>query len=93
MKIWRSRGEEFILILNRIDFIHCKKIANRLLELISNNKLIYKSESLNITISIGSTTYDNSDTPESLIARADKALYKAKEAGKNRIYTEKIDGI
>ncbi len=92
-KIFRYGGEEFILILNRIDVIHCKKIATRLLELISNNKLIYKGESLNITISIGSTTYDSSDTPDSLIARADKALYRAKETGKNRIYTESIDGI
>ncbi|MCD4667831.1 MAG: GGDEF domain-containing protein [Sulfurimonas sp.] len=92
-KIFRYGGEEFILILNRIDSIHCKKIANRLIELISSNKLIYKGESLNITISIGSTTYHNNDTPESLIARADKALYKAKKTGKNKICTEGIDGI
>ncbi|MCD6172601.1 MAG: GGDEF domain-containing protein, partial [Sulfurimonas sp.] len=61
-KIFRYGGEEFILILNRIDFIHCKKIASRLLKLVSSNRLIYKGESLNVTISIGSTTYDNNDT-------------------------------
>ncbi len=91
-KIFRYGGEEFVLILNRIDTIHCKKIAHRLLNLVSSNNLIYKGESLNVTISMGTTVYNNDDTPDSLIARADKALYKAKEAGKNRIFTEVTDG-
>ena len=87
-KIFRYGGEEFILILNRIDIKHCKKITQRLLKLISSNKLIYKGENLSITVSMGSTMYVDSDTPNVIIARADKALYKAKASGKNKICSE-----
>jgi len=92
-KIFRYGGEEFILVLNRIDSIHCKKMATRILNQISNNNLIYKGESLNVTASIGTTTLNIGDTPDSLIARADSALYKAKAGGKNRVHTEGTDGI
>ena len=81
-KIFRYGGEEFILILNRLDNIHCLKIASRILELINKNKLIYKGESINVTVSIGTTIYNISDTPDSMIHRADKALYRAKKDGK-----------
>ncbi|MDQ7044546.1 MAG: GGDEF domain-containing protein [Sulfurimonas sp.] len=91
-KIFRYGGEEFILILNRIDALHCQKLASRILELVSKNKLIYKGESLGATVSIGTTIFTQKDTPDSLIARADKALYKAKKDGKNRICTELDDG-
>jgi diguanylate cyclase len=87
-KVFRYGGEEFIIILNRIDDAHCKKITNRLLDLVRGNKLIYKGDGLRVTMSIGATRYSNGDTPDSLIARADKALYKAKDGGKNQMYVE-----
>ena len=84
-KVFRYGGEEFIIILNRIDEAHCKKITQRLLKLVSDNKLIYKGVSLNVTMSIGVTKLKNNDTPDTLISRADKALYKAKKNGKNQM--------
>jgi len=86
-KIFRYGGEEFIIILNRTDDIFCAKIANRILELIRANNLIYKGETLHVTASVGTTLFIDGDTPDSFIARADKALYKAKENGKNQIST------
>ncbi len=85
-KVFRYGGEEFIIVLNRIDDQHCKLITNRLLELIRNNKLIYKGKSLSITMSAGITNYTCGDNPDDLIARADKALYQAKTNGKNQMY-------
>ncbi|MBU1215906.1 GGDEF domain-containing protein [bacterium] len=87
-KIFRYGGEEFIIILNRIDTLHCKNITNRLLELVRKNKLIYKGQNIQITLSIGASKYKESDTPDTLLARADKALYKAKHSGKNQMYSE-----
>jgi diguanylate cyclase (GGDEF)-like protein len=87
-KIFRYGGEEFIIILNRTDNIFCSKIANRILELIRVNNLVYKGETLHITGSIGTTMFKEGDTPDSFISRADKALYKAKANGKNQIQTE-----
>lgn len=91
-KIFRFGGEEFVLILNRIDSEHCLKIAKRLLDLINKNKLLYKGESINVTISMGSTIFVQHDTSDSLLSRADKALYSAKQAGKNTIRTELANG-
>jgi len=89
-KVFRYGGEEFVIILNRIEKDQCKIITNRILKLISGNKLIYKGRNIGVTVSIGSTKYDNSDTPDTLIARADKALYTAKNNGKNQVVREII---
>ncbi|MDB2562220.1 GGDEF domain-containing protein [Sulfurimonas sp.] len=91
-KIFRFGGEEFVLVLNRIDAEHCNKILLRILELVSKNKLLYQGSSINVTISIGSTVFIHEDSPDSLLARADKALYSAKKDGKNTIRTELADG-
>ncbi len=89
-KIFRYGGEEFIIILNRIDKETCEKVTQRLLKLISSNQLIYKGKTLNVTMSIGATKYYQGDTPDDIIARADKALYRSKKAGKNRMSSEVI---
>jgi diguanylate cyclase (GGDEF)-like protein len=92
-KLFRYGGEEFIIVLNRIDTRTAKLIARRILDLISHNKLFYKGESLKVTMSIGLTKYVEGDTPESLISRADKALYESKHNGKNQFNVELLNGI
>lgn len=87
-KVFRYGGEEFVIVLNRIDAKNCLKIANRILKIISSNKLIYKNHTMQVTVSIGGTKYENGDTPESLLDRADKALYAAKQGGKNKFISE-----
>ena len=91
-KIFRYGGEEFIIVLNRIDTQTCTAIARRIINLISSNQLIYRSKSLNVTVSVGATKFHPGDTPDKLIARADKALYRSKQNGKNQLSTENEDG-
>ena len=91
-KIFRYGGEEFVIVLNRIDTEACKIIANRIIKLISSNQLIYRTKSINVTVSAGATKFRSGDTPDTLIARADKALYKSKQNGKNQLSTENEDG-
>jgi len=91
-KVFRYGGEEFIIVLNRIDSTTCLDVSNRILNLIRNNKLIYKGESLHVTMSIGATLYYKGDTPDEIITRADKALYKSKNAGKNQMNSEILHG-
>ncbi|MDY0121432.1 MAG: GGDEF domain-containing protein [Sulfurimonas sp.] len=92
-KIFRYGGEEFIIILNRIDTLHCRKIIMRLLELVRSNKLIYKGENLHVTMSVGATKLRKDDTYETILSRADAALYAAKKNGKNQMYSDVTDGI
>ena len=88
-KIFRYGGEEFVIILNRIDDEHCTQISQRILKLVGSNKLIYKGTTLQVTVSIGSTKYHDGDTMEDLLERADTALYKSKNNGKNQMNMEK----
>ncbi len=87
-KVFRYGGEEFVIILNRIEDEQCQMITNRILKLISGNKLIYKGQNIGVTISMGTTKYVNSDTQDTIIHRADKALCKAKNNGKNQVVVE-----
>lgn len=89
-KVFRYGGEEFVVVLNRISNDVCLQVTQRLLKIVSSNQLIYKGNTLNVTMSIGATLYHQNDTPESLIARADKALYKSKNGGKNQMNVELI---
>lgn len=84
-KVFRYGGEEFIIILNRITNDGCRLVAERLLELTRNNKLISQKQQISVTISIGATPYRAGDTMESIIQRADEALYLAKKSGKNQL--------
>ncbi len=92
-KLFRYGGEEFIIVLNRVKNDSCMDIAKRILELVSSNRLIYQGQSLFVTISIGATRYRDGDTPSSLVERADRALYKSKNSGKNQINVELESGI
>ncbi|WP_300454065.1 GGDEF domain-containing protein [Sulfurimonas sp.] len=84
-KIFRYGGEEFTVVINRNTDEQCELIANRLLNLVSSNKLIYMGERISVTASIGVTKLKSGDTPDSLLSRADKALYMSKRNGKNMV--------
>lgn len=84
-KIFRYGGEEFTVIINRNTDEQCELIADRLLTLVSSNRLIYMGERISVTASIGVTKFHAGDTPDSLLSRADKALYMSKRNGKNMV--------
>jgi len=87
-KLFRFGGEEFLLVLHGTSENKCQSISERILELTRSNKLLYKDKQIQITISLGLTAFRENDTPESIITRADKALYDAKNAGKDQMRIE-----
>ena len=79
----RYGGEEFCCILPETDSAGALFLAERLRQAIEDSTYIFESLELKITSSLGVTTYrDQKDTVE-LIGQADKALYRAKENGRN----------
>jgi len=82
--ISRWGGEEFIIIFPESDLEETTKKADILKNVISNKVF---SNSLHITCSFGVTSYIDNDTEESFFQRCDRALYKAKELGKNNVQT------
>ena len=83
VKVYRYGGEEFIILLNRTTLEETKKSVDRIITETSESKLLYKGHNIHLTISAGIACYKKGDSPETLIERADSALYEAKDAGKN----------
>lgn len=78
----RWGGEEFVIITPGIELRDAHKIAKKLNRLIADYGFQQDSE---VTISIGIAELGRDDIKENIINRADKALYKAKENGRNRV--------
>lgn len=82
----RYAGDEFIIALPGTDLEGCLQVARRIKERITAGFAIDSSTVLPVAVTIGVSSLDESCfSLEMLIARADKALYVAKAAGKNRI--------
>ncbi len=81
--IARYGGEEFVSILPSTDLKGAQLITDKLRELIVSSKFHFRDEAVNITISSGFAEVKNNEEGENLFIRADKALYKAKENGRN----------
>ena len=81
----RYGGEEFSLLLPDVSLERAKEVAERVRKKIEKTKFIYKQEEVKVTISLGMTQLKDDDDAKSLIGRADKALYEAKNSGRNRV--------
>jgi len=76
----RIGGEEFVLILPHTTKDKAYLLTQKLRMLIENHKLITP-----ITMSFGVVEYQKGDDEEIIFKRADKALYRAKETGRNKV--------
>jgi diguanylate cyclase len=89
----RYGGEEFAIVLPGANLKNALKKARQICDAISSARYAICNEQdddyLSITVSIGVTAFKKDDTAETLIGRADNALYKAKRNGKNRAEANK----
>lgn len=85
--VGRYGGEEFGMILTDTAEKDARDTAERIRRLVEEKAFaISDSATINITLSVGLATYpDDAGNAETLFACADKALYKAKETGRNRV--------
>lgn len=83
-KVYRFGGEEFSVVLNRCDREKAFTVADKIRTKIEQSQLIYSGKSIKMTVSVGATMHHAGDSYEDFVARADAALYRAKNEGKNR---------
>ena len=78
----RYGGEEFIMLLPSTDIVEAKLLAEKIRVKFEHSEIIKDRV---ITASFGLSQWKESDTVETLVKRADDALYQAKESGKNTL--------
>lgn len=83
--IARTGGEEFGIILPGVTLENAIKVAERIRNIIENREIKIDKHTLKVTVSIGVTEVKQNDNIYSIYERVDKALYKAKNNGKNRV--------
>jgi len=81
--LFRFGGEEFVIILEPIPFEMAQKTVDRFRKLIAEHSF---SQIDQITISLGFSRITENDYPQTVLENADKALYYAKEHGRNCAY-------
>ena len=85
----RVGGEEFSMLLLEADVAEAKRVANRLRQSIQNTVLTTEAKvkiPLRVSIGVAQRQSDNEPLAE-LMVRADRALYRAKNEGRNRVVT------
>ena len=81
----RLGGEEFCLALLEADKNDALGVAERICARIHALRFEHAGESFGVSVSIGTTAYRRGDRLEQIMERADRALYQAKAAGRNRV--------
>lgn len=84
--VGRIGGEEFLIITPQTDRIEALVIAERIRQTIADESISEEQQLIHLTISAGVTEMlHDEDTVQTMIKRADTALYKAKSEGRNRV--------
>lgn len=81
--VFRYGGEEFVVIMTETSLENSLIPLERLRKTIENNNFTYKGEKINVTISIGAEI-NHTESPDEFLNNADKALYQAKQSGRNK---------
>ncbi len=81
----RIGGEEFAILVPSATAREGEIVAERLRNAIANRTFSTPDEEIRITASFGVTGVRKDDTLDTIFARVDKALYQAKQSGKNRV--------
>ena len=91
--VGRYGGEEFLLLLPETDLDGARTVAEKVRGQLECTVIGCPEGCLHVTSSLGVVTGDGLESLESLLRRADAALYRAKEIGRNRVVAgEEVPG-
>ena len=84
--IFRYGGEEFVIVLSNTDIKGAELLAERIRQAIETTRLDIESRSIRVTASLGVTTLDAEISAFDLLVNADRAMYQAKQNGRNQVF-------
>jgi diguanylate cyclase (GGDEF)-like protein len=79
----RYGGDEFAGILPNTSLTDAAVVAERMVSVVSASPIVWRKDEIPISISVGLGQYGPADTPDDIASKSDRALYAAKQAGKN----------
>jgi diguanylate cyclase (GGDEF)-like protein len=83
--ICRYGGEEFVLLLPYTTLEQAATVAERVRESVASKPVDFYGKPISVTFSAGVASFPSGDTLEALLRRADQAMYRAKQKGRNRV--------
>ncbi|MCW5623933.1 MAG: GGDEF domain-containing protein, partial [Burkholderiales bacterium] len=81
----RWGGEEFLVLLPDCSAEHAATIGEKLRHRIANTPLALDWDTLSVTVSVGMTVHRSGDTADQIFERTDRALYIAKNGGRDQL--------
>jgi diguanylate cyclase (GGDEF)-like protein len=84
----RYGGEEFFVVLSNSTLAQASRIAERFRKEMEDMRFTCNAEAIHVTVSIGVASYMPGESQENWIERADRAMYQAKQAGRNKIVSD-----
>ena len=81
----RYGGDEFAVILPNTALDEATLVSQRIVEAVGRAPIEWQGEDVQLSISIGVGQYGPDANPEDITSRSDRALYSAKQAGKNMV--------
>ena len=76
----RLGGDEFCVLLDHADEDSALETADRLINAIAGDDFLFEGLAMPLSVSIGVTMIEEGDTPARVLARADQAMYRVKDA-------------
>ena len=92
-EVARWGGEEFMLMFPETSAEGAAQVAEKLRSFIENKRFEFDGQKLSVTMTFGVSTFRKGEMLESCIARADDALYKGKEAGRNQVVPDSYQAL
>ena len=77
----RIGGDEFCVLLDNADRKSAVETAERLVNQIADDEFMLSGTPVSLSVAIGITAVERGDTPSTILARADQAMYRRKDAG------------
>jgi diguanylate cyclase (GGDEF)-like protein len=84
-RVCRYGGEEFALLLPESTLEDGKQVLERIRQGVSGVRMEHDGKTIDVTVSLGAAQLEDQESIDALVARADKCLYQAKAAGRNRL--------
>jgi diguanylate cyclase (GGDEF)-like protein len=81
----RYGGEEFAVVLAETSAADARRLAARFLQAVRALNVTHGSHALRVTASVGVAELTEAEAGAELLARADRALYRAKSSGRDRV--------